>query len=251
MELVQFCRSLATLVDLKQTEKALALLWFHDEKDFNVIMSSGQLSKIMLESGLGNPNSTQLKESIRKSGYVLSTSKGFRLKDLSRSKIRDWIEPILGEVQPDVDQDLGFLPKDVWIDTRPYIEKVCGQMNGCFQFHFYDAASVMVRRLVETLLIECYEHLKRESEVKGADGNYLMLRDLIKKANDTGGLNLGREAKKALDAVKELGDRSAHNRRYNAVKADLEKVQSGVRVVVDEMINLSNLRTNKKPAASP
>jgi hypothetical protein len=53
---------------------------------------------------------------------------------------------------------------------------------------------------------------------------------------------LGRDAKKALEAVKELGDRSAHNRRYNAVPAELEKVQSGVRVALDEMISLAELR---------
>jgi hypothetical protein len=37
----------------------------------------------------------------------------------------------------------------------------------------------------------------------------------------------------------------AHNRRYTAVKADLEKVQSGVRVAVDEMIALSDLRKRR------
>jgi hypothetical protein len=69
-----------------------------------------------------------------------------------------------------------------------------------------------------------------------------MRRDLVNRATHTGGLSLGRDAKKALTDVKELGDRSAHNRRYNAVKADLEKVQSGVRVAVDEMLNLAALR---------
>jgi len=100
----------------------------------------------------------------------------------------------------------------------------------------------MVRRIIETLIIESYEHLKRETEIKGANGNYLMLRDLVIRANNSTGLNLGRDAKKALTDVKELGDRSAHNRRYTAVKADLDKVQSGVRVAVDEMIALSDLR---------
>ena len=102
-----------------------------------------------------------------------------------------------------------------------------------------------MRRLIETLIIESYESLTRESEIKDSNNNYLMLKDLVKKVTDPGGLTLGRDAKKALQDIKELGDRSAHNRRYNAVKADLEKVQSGVRVAVDEMIKLAGLRRVK------
>lgn len=241
MDLPQFCHRLSEL-QLDQPQKALALLWFHDEKAPHIVMSAGQITKIIYEAGIGNPNSTQLGERLRKSGMLLSTAKGFRLRELSRSRIRGWLEPILGDIQPTVDQELGFLPQDVWAGTRGYIEKVCSQLNGCFQFQFYDAASVMVRRLVETLIIECYEHLHRENEIKGTDGNYLMLRDLVNRATGVAGLSLGRDAKKALTDVKELGDRSAHNRRYNAVRADLEKVQSGVRVAVDEMINLAALR---------
>jgi hypothetical protein len=141
-----------------------------------------------------------------------------------------------------VDQELGFLSREVWKDTRGYIEKVCEQMNGCYQFGFFDAASVMVRRLVETLIIEAYEKLKRESEIKDGNGNYLMLRDLVTRAVGQQPIGLGRDAKDALGKIKEMGDRSAHNRRYNAVKTDMDKVLSGVRVVVDELINIADLR---------
>ena len=55
-------------------------------------------------------------------------------------------------------------------------------------------------------------------------------------------LTVGGVSDQKLTDELELGDRSAHNRRYSAVKADLDKVQSGVRVAVDEMIALSDLR---------
>ncbi|WP_189523473.1 hypothetical protein [Nostoc sp. PA-18-2419] len=42
--------------------------------------------------------------------------------------------------------------------------------------------------------------------------------------------------------LKVIGDRAAHNRRYNAVRADLEKIRLGVRLVVDELIQLAELR---------
>jgi hypothetical protein len=248
MDIGEFCGRLEKL-DLDQTQQALAILWFYDEKKPDIVMSAGQLSRIIFETGLGSPHSTRLSERIKRSGAVISSSKGFRLKGLARSEIREKLRPILGAAKPEVDQELGYLPEDVWKNTRGYVEKVCVQLNGCFQFGFYDAASAMIRRLIETLIIECYEHLGRESEIKESDGNYMMLKGLVSRANDTGGLTLGRDAKKALEQVKELGDRSAHNRRYNAVPADLQKVQSGVRVAVDEMIALAELRRKAVSAA--
>jgi hypothetical protein len=241
MELEEFCKKLETL-NLSISKKALALLWLHDEKTPNIVITAGELARTIHRTGLGNPHSTQLAVALKESGLVLQQRAGFSLKALSRGKIRIWLESILGATQPSVDQDLGYLPKQVWIKTRGYMERVCEQLNGCFQFGFYDAASVLVRRLIETLIIEAYESLKRENEIKDSQGNYFMLNGLINAANGSMGIALGRDAKKALLEVKELGDRSAHNRRYNAVKADLEKVQSGIRVTVDELINIAVLR---------
>jgi hypothetical protein len=241
MELEEFCQRLDTL-SLSIPQKALALLWFHDEKTPDAVIAAGELARTIHRTGLGSPHSTKLTDALKKSGLVLQQRGGFSLKALSRGKIRIWLESILGATQPSVDQDLGYLPQQVWIKTRGYIERVCEQLNGCFQFGFYDAGSVLVRRLVETLIIEAYESLKRENEIRDSNGNYFMLNGLIGAANSPTGISLGRDAKKALVDVKELGDRSAHNRRYNAVKADLEKVQSGVRVAVDELINIASLR---------
>jgi hypothetical protein len=241
MQLEEFCLKLVTL-QLSIPDKALALLWFHDEKTPDARMTAGELSRIIHHTGLGSPHSTKLAESLKSSGLVLQNGSGFSLKTLSRGKIRGWLESILVPTQPEVNQDLGYLPKQVWTKTRGYLEKVCEQLNGCFQFGFYDGASVLVRRILETLIIEAYEKLKRENEIKDSSGNFFMLSGLINTATSPTGITLGRDAKKALADVKELGDRSAHNRRYNAVKADLEKVQSGVRVVVDELINIAVLR---------
>lgn len=240
MELKQFCTNLKSL-ELNHTEKALSILWFHDEGNPDVIMSAGGLGKIIFEMGLGNPHTTQLRGQIKKTRKCIESKKGFRLKEFSRAEIRDLLHPILGATNPNVDQDLGYLPRDVWKNTETYIEKVCTQLNGCFQFEFYDAASVMLRRLFETLIIECYEYLGRQTEIQN-NGNYFMLKDLVNRATDAKGLAIGRDSKKSLVAVKELGDRSAHTRKYNAVKADLEKVQSLVRVGVDELIVVANLR---------
>lgn len=243
MTIEQFCTKLHTL-GLTQANQAVAILWYHDEKQPDVVMTAGGLAKIIRETGLGNPNTTLLADAIKRTGKVLVSVAGFRLKGLARTEVREWLQSILGATKPEVDQELGYIPEEVWKGTRGYVEKVCQQMNGCYQFGFHDAASVMMRRLVETLIIEAYEKLGRQDEIKGSDGKYLMLRDLVARATGAKPIGVGRDATEALGKIKEMGDRSAHNRRYNAVRADLDKIQSGVRVVVDELINIADLRSS-------
>ena len=241
MTLEQFCIRLSTL-ELTQPKQALAILWFYDCTNAEKIMTSGLLARIIHETGLGNPHSTQLKEAMIQSGLVLVTKKGLKLKVLARSQIRQWLVHILEEAKPEINHDSGYLSKEVWDGTRGYIEKVCEQLNGCYHNGYYDAASVMMRRLVETLVIEAYESLKRDSEIRDSNGNFMLLRDLVGRAIGSLPIGLGRDAKDALGKIKEMGDRSAHNRRYSAVKSDMDKIQSGLRVVVDELINIASLR---------
>lgn len=55
-------------------------------------------------------------------------------------------------------------------------------------------------------------------------------------------LNLGRESKRGLPLIKSLGDRSAHNRHFLAKKDDIDKVTHDLRVVAEELLNLSGIR---------
>jgi len=137
------------------------------------------------------------------------------------------------------------VPEAVWIDTRDYIEKVCRQLNGCFAHAYYDGALVMLRRLLETLIIEAYDHLNRRSEIDDSGGNPYMFGKLVERAkgeNTHKGLSIGRNTKSALEEVKKLGDRSAHDRRFNACPADLTKIQVHVRAGVQDLIGIASLK---------
>src|SRR5437868_870545 len=122
MDLDTFCHKLESL-NLSTTDQALSLLWFFDEKTADVAMTAGELARLIPQSGLGNPHSTRLTESLRKSGLVLQKGSNFSLKVLARTKMRDLLTPILAPAPPKVDQDLGYLPKQVREKTRGYIEK--------------------------------------------------------------------------------------------------------------------------------
>jgi hypothetical protein len=108
------------------------------------------------------------------------------------------------------------LPRELFSGTRGYIEKVVDQINGSYDYGFYDCCAVMCRRLGETLIIEIYEAQRRAEEIKGTDDNFLMLSGLLGVLNKDKSIHLGRNAKRGLDGLKDLGDKSAHNRRFNA-----------------------------------
>jgi hypothetical protein len=244
LALNDFCLVLKGL-PLSNAQRALAILWYHDREKSDATLKSSELCRIIRESGIGNPNPKELRERMKDTGLAIVSESGFRLKHASRETIRSWLPENIDGIQPPMDHSTGYLPDAIWLKTRSYVDAVCKQLNGCFRAAYYDAASVMLRRLTETLIIEGYEALKCEQEIKATDGNYFMLKDLVERANGNGGhagLNLGRDAKTTLKRVKEQGDRSAHNRRFIAVAADLVELQSGVRTTVQELIQLANLK---------
>jgi hypothetical protein len=128
------------------------------------------------------------------------------------------------------------------LGTRRYIEKVISQINSCYENGWFDSCAVMMRRLVETLIIECFEADKLDSKIKNADGEFNQLSDLISKMLSETSWNLGRDTKRTLPKLKQLGDRSAHNRRYNAHREDIDKVLSDFRMVCQELLYLARLK---------
>lgn len=134
------------------------------------------------------------------------------------------------------------LPHSLVAGTRGYIEIVARQINGTYENGWYDACAVMMRRLLETLIIECFECHNISNTIKNKQGDFLHLKDLIVKILDEESWNLGRNAKRALSHLKDLGDQSAHSRRFNAIREDIDKVIPEFRTVSQELIYLARLK---------
>src|SRR5581483_3246691 len=241
LSLDHFCGVVSSL-DKSNAEKALALLWFLDRKQTDIAKTAWELRRLMDDHHIGSPNPTFLTGAIRKTKLANESKVGFSLKPGSRKVIRDWLPDDLGGIQPTIDHNAGYLPEAVWKDTRGYVEAGCRELNGCFHSAYYNAAGVMLRRVLETLIIEAYERLKRESEIKDVAGNYHMLSDLVDRAcgeKGHSGLNLGRDSKQALKDARNVGNWSAHARRYIAKAPDLTVLRQGVRVLTQELIHLA------------
>ena len=135
-----------------------------------------------------------------------------------------------------------ILPLALTRNTRGYIEKVANQINGCYEKGWFDGCAVMMRRLLETLIIECFEKHGIADKIKDPKGDFLYLRDLITKTLQETKWSLGRNVKSALPDLKDIGDKSAHGRRYNAHREDIDKLSTEFRDVCQELLSIAGLK---------
>lgn len=134
------------------------------------------------------------------------------------------------------------LPHSLFANTRGYLEKIAFQINACYSETCYDACAVMVRRLVEVLIIEVYESHDRGNAVKGADGEYYYLQELVKRILSQGDWSLGRTTKTSLKRLKTIGDLSAHSRKYNAKRQYIDDEIQGLRATCEDLLYLAGLK---------
>jgi hypothetical protein len=126
--------------------------------------------------------------------------------------------------------------------NRSYITRIANQINGSYENGWYDACAAMIRRLIETLIIETFEYHKIADKIKGPGGDFLYLRDLVSKTLGESTWNLSRNCKTALPKLKDIGNKSAHNRFFVAQRGDIQPLITEIRTVVQELLFHSGLR---------
>lgn len=144
------------------------------------------------------------------------------------------LTPLSSEITRPSDQ--AILPHSLFEGTRGYIERIAFQINACYSATCYDACAVMIRRLIELLIIEVYEHNDRASYISDPNGNYLNLEGLVDRITSDSSLRLGRTTTRALRKFKQYGDLSAHGRRYNAKRQYIDDHVLELRSASEELL---------------
>lgn len=134
------------------------------------------------------------------------------------------------------------LPFALTKGTRGYIEKVALQINIAYRDACFDACLVMIRRLVETLIIECFEENNLKAKIEDGNGNYFFLRDLISIFVAESSWKPSSTIRKALPSLKEVGDKSAHSRKHNAFRQDVDDIIPALRTAIGELLYISKIR---------
>jgi hypothetical protein len=139
-------------------------------------------------------------------------------------------------------EDGGIFPLVTLNETnRGYLVNVGRQMNECYAAGWYDACAVMMRRLLESSIIEAFEGRKLVSNIKDRDGHFFQLTKLIKAALAEKSWTLPRNVRNELDNLRDLGHRSAHNRYFLAKQSDIDKHAGVYREAVEAFLNLAKL----------
>lgn len=170
---------------------------------------------------------------INKTLHAISLSKDIL------SDIEKYVDPPENGFPSETNQ---VVPISIVRNTRGYIEKVSNQVNGCYEKGWFDSSAVMIRRLLETLIIECFEKYQIATKIQNSQGDFYYLKDLINITIAETAWNLGRNTKRALPKLKDIGDKSAHSRRFNAQINDIKDLIPDIRLVVQELIYLAQLK---------
>lgn len=247
--LLKHCNDLAAAAKTAQrNKKSLSGDNFYGQKFHGIVIAVravvARLDKVMRATTISTDAWNEVRDSvdILCSPTEKSAARNASLRELkllSETAVKPALEGMLANPIPESEQ---VLPLKVLENTRSYFGKVITQANGCYEHQWYDACSVMIRRFVETLIVEVYEANGKAAEIQDANGDFLMLQKLIDAVLGVKSWNLSRETKKTLPLVKKLGDRAAHNRRYVATKKDVDDIIPGLRIVADDLLHLAGMK---------
>lgn len=238
MDLIGFIRKISE-TKISTIDRAVAVLWFQCLNNENKGLSIKEASQYIEQAGCAKQNVTNIKRFFRRDMRVIKgTGDTFLISPKASAKLNEKYLHLIN-VKPLVKCD-AVIPMDLFENAKGYIKKVVLQLNISYQHSLFDCCAVMCRRLLETLIIETYEALNRTDEIKNQNDHYLMLSDLSNYIQNDNKIDLGRNTIKGLKNFKKLGDLSAHNRRFNARKTDIDQIKSDLRISCEELLHIAN-----------
>jgi hypothetical protein len=208
-------------------------------------LSSGEITRVLQKLGL-TLKWPHVSRGLRDAkNYVQSDKEwgtGQRMRfSISRPGALYLEEIIKGKSSNAVEVRGAIIPPETVAGTRKYIEQMVLEINGSYECSWYDAAAVMCRRLMESLIIEVYISQNRQNEIKSG-GAYLTLEKLIDRISADQSVSLGRSTLKDMKDIKELGDTAAHHRTYITLQPDIDEARTKIRKVILELLALSGIR---------
>lgn len=228
---------------LTSLERAKILLGWAAKTEFSSGLSTSELCDYIEQAGHPKQNTSRLESQLSKDRKFVSRvpdTKLWRLRLSAQESFDSTYGNILIGPKRPVETD-SILPRSLFFKTRGYIERVVVQINGSYDCGLYDCCAVMCRRLLETLIIEVYETAKLVSSIKDEDGNFFMLAGLLEVFENDKTFSLSRNGRQGLHDFKKLGDLSAHNRRFNARREDIDRIRDGLRISSEELLHIAKL----------
>ncbi|EMB47282.1 DUF4145 domain-containing protein [Treponema denticola] len=177
-------------------------------------------------------NNSIKKNKSAKPKYIKKGSKFY----LEASTLQD-VKEIIGATIDYTPTD-SLITFEIFNNTRGYLLNMAKEAACCYDMGQYNACLVMLRKLIETLIIELFEKNNIENIIRDNNGDYFQLKTLIELLLVQSNWSISKNVKKSIPEIKKLGDLAAHNRRFFAKKPDLDKIKTDLRITIQELITL-------------
>lgn len=138
-----------------------------------------------------------------------------------------------------------IFPQSIVLGTRRYIEQIANQVNSTYEKGLYDACAVMIRRLLESLMIDCFEANGIQDNIRQNDG-YLPFDKLVDSLLNEKRMHFEqgpRQSLRRLKEVKKIGDLGAHGRQVLITQHDIDQVKQDVRIAVEALVTVGRLES--------
>jgi len=129
-----------------------------------------------------------------------------------------------------------LVPLEVFDGQPAYITRLIPQINGCWERAYYEACAVMIRRLLQTLIIELYARRGWLDELKDKQsGDFIGMKRMVNKVCGDDRFGMDGTFTRGLKELKELGDVAAHDFRVSLKKSEIERLRSKIRLTAERL----------------
>jgi hypothetical protein len=131
-----------------------------------------------------------------------------------------------------------YLPEDpnLFTGRDRYLRDITIEINTTYRNGAYNACSVLLRRLLETLIIKAHTRNGTAEMARKNDREYHHLGKLIEDVVANQSFGLTRGAYEAMPGLKLLGDWGAHNPSVLVRHSDLDPLKTKVRLCFEELL---------------
>ena len=227
----------------RQVDQASLLLYYDYRENGTTVFSRSSLQRLFSDAGKSQKlNLSRIVKSLKQDEYIRPLEKDSRyfelvpihLQRLGRSYERLWLGLQF------IDSNSEVINEERYCGKREAINKLIKQINCCYAQHCFDACLVLMRRLFEILLIECYKAQGIDDVIKDANGNYHELGYIVNNAKNNQMLKLSRNRLK-YDAFRNLGNYSAHSFYFVGTAKEVDDIKLEYKAMMDELYEKAGL----------
>ncbi|EHQ29817.1 hypothetical protein [Mucilaginibacter paludis] len=245
MSISSFVKKIPEFNDLSASDKidlfAYYILFETEVSQFKASDISECFNDLHL-SPYSNISSYLSKYSKRAKGQkFLKRNSGYCLESNTRALIEKVIQK---EFVPEPSNNLFAL--SIFENTRGYLTGFATEASCAYDFALYNSCFFMLRKLLETLIIELFEKHGIESKIKNGNGGYFFLSDLISKLVSENNWHLTKITREDIPKIKKLADSSVHSKRFSAKKVDIDNLKTEIRIIFEELVSLIDYPNWKK-----